>query len=295
MPKKIANSITGVAMAQTRLTRGRAAAITAATAAGAITTAISTTATTTTITPTTTPGGGEGKGPSLQRPPSTAPRRNSRRLASAPAKPAAPSAHVPVNLASEDSDGAAEAAEGSREQEEGEKAILPIPDPKIRSDDESDVDTKPKYPRRRPTKRQKMAMGPPAGTAARLQYLMENQEWPIRVNGDKARDHYWNCLYETRVATHCFASQLPPIPSQNPAARPRAFTTTASTENPEGGQLIRVWRLRKEGGVPNELADVPCQGEKKKHPSADVEGGATDDNAELASWRGGREKRQRVC
>ncbi|KAF3189649.1 hypothetical protein TWF225_002786 [Orbilia oligospora] len=140
-----------------------------------------------------------------------------------------------------------------------------------------------------------MATGPPAGTAARLQYLMENQEWPIRVNGDKARDHYWNCLYETRVATHCFASQLPPIPSQNPAARPRAFTTTASTENPEGGQLIRVWRLRKEGGVPNELADVPCQGEKKKHPSADVEGGATDDNAELASWRGGREKRQRVC
>ncbi|KAF3314042.1 hypothetical protein TWF173_005148 [Orbilia oligospora] len=78
-----------------------------------------------------------------------------------------------------------------------------------------------------------MATGPPAGTAARLQYLMENQEWPVRVNGDKIRDHYWNCLYETRVATHCFASQLPPIPPQNPATRPRASTTTAFTENSE--------------------------------------------------------------
>ncbi|KAF3109254.1 hypothetical protein TWF102_010027 [Orbilia oligospora] len=100
-------------MAQTRLARGRAAAITAATAAGAITTAISTTATTTTIIPTTTK---KGKTICAPPPPLTTtattaaaapinrPRRNSRRLASAPAKPAAPSAHVPVNLASEDSE-----------------------------------------------------------------------------------------------------------------------------------------------------------------------------------------------
>ncbi|KAF3104819.1 hypothetical protein TWF103_006793 [Orbilia oligospora] len=320
-------------MAQTRLARGRAAAITAATAAGAITTAISTTATTTTIIPTTTK---KGKTICAPPPPLTTtattaaaapinrPRRNSRRLASAPAKPAAPSAHVPVNLASEDSE---------YEKEESRNKT-PVPttsevheifpylrkmflDPEsgagvearflqwemfsqaagrqklLRAAENNKRGKKRSYPS--PTPKQKMATGPPAGTAARLQYLMENQEWPIRVNGDKARDHYWNCLYETRVATHCFASQLPPIPSQNPAARPRAFTTTASTENPEGGELIRVWRLRKEGGVPNELADVPCQGEKKKHPSADVEGEATDDNAELASWRGEREKRQRVC
>ncbi|KAF3135100.1 hypothetical protein TWF594_008490 [Orbilia oligospora] len=98
-------------MAQTRLARGRAAAITAATAAGAITTAISTTATTTTIIPTTTK---KGKTICAPPPPLTTtattaaaapinrPRRNSRRLASTPAKPAAPS--VPVNLASEDSE-----------------------------------------------------------------------------------------------------------------------------------------------------------------------------------------------
>ncbi|KAF3314041.1 hypothetical protein TWF173_005147 [Orbilia oligospora] len=179
----------GVAMAQTRLTRGRAAAIRAATAAGATTTAISTAATTTTITPTTTkkrkticaaPPPLTTTTTTAAAAPNSRPLRSSRRLASAPAKPAAPPTHVPVNLGSEDSEyekeesrkktpvpttsevhetfphlremfldpesgagvevvvtlgnvlpsgGAAEAAEGSREQEEGGKAIPTHPWP----------------------------------------------------------------------------------------------------------------------------------------------------------------------
>ncbi|KAF3280454.1 hypothetical protein TWF970_002674 [Orbilia oligospora] len=242
MPKKTANSTTGVAMAQTRLTRGRAAAIRAATAAGATTTAISTAATTTTITPTTTkkrkticaaPPSLTTTATTAAAAPNNRPLRSSRRLASVPAKPAAPPAHVPVNLA-EDSEyekeesrkktpvpttsevheifphlreifldpesgagvearllhwemfsqaaGRQKLLRAAENKKREGKRSLPIPDPKVQSDDESDVDANPRYPRRRPTKRQKMATGPPAGTAARLQYLMENQEWPTEAN-----------------------------------------------------------------------------------------------------------------
>ncbi|KAF3225326.1 hypothetical protein TWF191_005377 [Orbilia oligospora] len=167
MPKKIANSATGGAMAQTRITRGRVAAFKAATAASAATTATSTsTATATTMTPTTT----KKRKTASAAPPTTTTTattaaavpnsrllRNSRSLAPASAKPAAP---PPTSLPTSPpktrglrnippskenvpgpgiggrgggevvtlknflpSNGAAEAAEGSREQEEGRKAI----------------------------------------------------------------------------------------------------------------------------------------------------------------------------
>ncbi|EGX44630.1 hypothetical protein AOL_s00188g298 [Orbilia oligospora ATCC 24927] len=366
----------GVAMAQTRLTRGRAAAIRAATAAGATTTAISTAATTTTITPTTTkkrkticaaPPPLTTTATTAAAAPNSRPLRSSRRLASAPAKPAAPPTHVPVNLGSEDSEyekeesrkktpvpttsevhetfphlremfldpesgagvevrllhwemfsqaaGRQKLLRAAENKKRGEKRSLPIPGPKVQSDDESDVDTNPRYPRRRPTKRQKMATGPPAGTAARLHYLMENQEWPVRVNGDKVRTTTGTVYMRresppTASLPNSLLSPLKtPLPVLEPPQRPPSPKTPrylgngavedykmfSRDQHPEGGRLTRVWRLRKEGGVPNGLADVPCQGEKRKRPSVDDEGEGTGDNAELTSRRGGREKRRRVC
>ncbi|KAK6517565.1 hypothetical protein TWF281_004215 [Arthrobotrys megalospora] len=41
---------------------------------------------------------------------------------------------------------------------------------------------------RRPTKRQKMAAGPPAGTAARIQYLLDLHEWRNPQNKPRRND-----------------------------------------------------------------------------------------------------------
>ncbi|KAK6510256.1 hypothetical protein TWF481_004973 [Arthrobotrys musiformis] len=86
--------------------------------------------------------------------------------------------------------------------------------------------------RYRPGNRYPIAAGPPAGTAARIQYLMDEHRWPEQINGDNARIHLWDHQYELRVATHCPASRLP-APPQTTTGPPTSATKATLTANPE--------------------------------------------------------------